>query len=126
MSNIDFGRKVTVAQKSAASVEHEQAIVRARRDAAIAAGITVNGIPVWTDETSQTRVAGAALAALIDPSYTVNWKAADGSFVALDASQITAVASAVRAHVQACFDRESDILAAINAGGAYDIEAGWP
>ena len=45
---------------------------------------------------------------------------------ALDAATIIAVAQAVRAHVQACFDRENALLAALDADEPYDIEAGWP
>jgi hypothetical protein len=35
-------------------------------------------------------------------------------------------AQAVRTHVQACFDREAELLDAMMPGAAYDIEAGWP
>jgi hypothetical protein len=40
---------------------------------------------------------------------------ADGAFVPLDAQAITAVAMAVRAHMQACFDREAVLKAQIEA-----------
>jgi hypothetical protein len=52
--------------------------------------------------------------------------------VTLDAAAITAVAMAVRAHVQACFDREAalktEIEAAKMADGivALDLNTGWP
>jgi hypothetical protein len=52
--------------------------------------------------------------------------------VALDAQAVTAVAMAVRAHVQACFDREAELKAQIEAAAtpeeisAVDIGAGWP
>jgi hypothetical protein len=57
---------------------------------------------------------------------------ADGTFVALDAQAITAVAMAVRAHVQACFDREAELKAWIEAASmaeeiaAIDLNTGWP
>lgn len=100
--------------------------VRARRDQAIAAGILVGGLPVQTDDLSQQRITGAALAASLDPAMQVRWKIGNGAFVTLDAPTVIAVAQAVRAHVQACFDREADLRDAIDAGQTPDIEAGWP
>jgi hypothetical protein len=52
--------------------------------------------------------------------------------VALDAQAITAVAMAVRAHVQACFDNEAELKAQIEAAStaqeiaAVDLNSGWP
>lgn len=100
--------------------------IKARRDQAITAGITVAGVPIHTDETSQTRIMGAAVAAMLDPDYSVQWKAADGTFVTLAAAQVIGIASAVRAHVQACFDREAVLRAAVISKEPFDIEAGWP
>ncbi len=101
-------------------------LLRRRRDLAIAAGTVRDGIPVQTDDLSQSRITGAALAATLDPEATVRWKMADGQFVTLDAPAIIALAQTVRAHVQACFDHEADLRAQIEAGEAPDIEAGWP
>ena len=56
---------------------------------------------------------------------------ADGTFVTLDAAAITAVAMAVRAHVQACFDREAELKAQIEAAvtaeeiAAVDLNTRW-
>ena len=100
--------------------------IKARRNQAMNSGMTVAGVPVHTDDQSQSRITGAALAATIDPNTTVKWKASDGGFVMLDAPTIIAVAQAIRAHVQACFDREAELLAALEAGETHDIEEGWP
>ena len=57
---------------------------------------------------------------------------ADGTFVTLDAAAIAAVAMAVRAHVQACFDREAEMKAQIELAitaeeiAAIDLNTGWP
>ena len=108
------------------SLEETFEAIRLRRDQAIAAGTTVAGIPVQTDETSQTRIMGAAVAAMLDPGYTVQWKTATGDFVTLTAAQVIGIASAIRAHVQGCFDREAELRAAALANAPFDIEAGWP
>jgi hypothetical protein len=95
-------------------------------------GTTFNGMPIATDAVSQTKYIGAVVGAQIDPTAVINWKMADGTFVALDAQAITAVAMAVRTHVQACFDREAvlkaDIEAATNAEelAAINLNTGWP
>ncbi|MER5171580.1 DUF4376 domain-containing protein [Thioclava kandeliae] len=103
-----------------------KAEVKARRIVAVAAGTTINGEIVLTDDVSQTRITGAAMSAMLDSSYSLRWKMADGEFVTLDASQIIAFAQAVRAHVQACYDREAELIALIDAGESYDLDAGWP
>lgn len=98
-----------------------------RRWQAEVAGITVNGMAVATDRDSQALITGAALAAMRDPAYVCRWKTAAG-FVELNAEQLTAVADTVRAHVQACFDREADLLAALEAGTFTPdmLDQGWP
>jgi hypothetical protein len=98
-----------------------------RRWQAEVAGITVNGMAVATDRDSQALITGAALAAMRDPAYVCRWKTATG-FVELNAEQLTAVADTVRAHVQACFDREAALLAELDGGTltAEMIETGWP
>lgn len=99
----------------------------ARRYVAEISGTTVQGLPIDTGRDSQGLIAGAALAALLDDAYVVRWKTAAG-FVELSKTQILGVASAVRAHVQACFDREADLLEMLEAGEltAADLEEGWP
>lgn len=95
-------------------------------------GTVFNGMPVATDAVSQTKYIGAVVGAQIDPDAVINWKMADGTFVTLDAQAITAVAMAVRAHVQACFDNEAELKAQIEAAttadqiSAVNIGTGWP
>jgi hypothetical protein len=77
-------------------------------------GVAVGGMTVDTSRESQGLITGAALQATIDDTYTCRWKTAEG-FVTLDAQTVLAVAQAVRAHVQACFDREAKLAAVIGA-----------
>ncbi|WP_162770572.1 DUF4376 domain-containing protein, partial [Pseudomonas abietaniphila] len=90
-------------------------------------GTTINDMPIDTGRDSQGLITGAALQALIDPNYSLHWKTS-GGFVDLTAQQVLGVASAVRAFVQACFNRESDLLDAVAAGTitAEMLEEGWP
>lgn len=103
------------------------AAIAARRYEAETSGTTVDGIPVNTERDSQALLTGAALQAMLDPNYTVRWKT-EGGFVDLDAQQIIGLASAVRAHVQACFDREAELVAAVEDGSYAEsmLDEGWP
>ena len=53
---------------------------------------------------------------------------ADGTRVELDASMIIAVASAVRDHIQACYDREKALAEEVDAGTFTEamLDEGWP
>jgi hypothetical protein len=84
-------------------------IANTRYEAEIAG---VNGIR--TDRESQSLITGAALKASMDSNYSCRWKTEAG-FVTLTAAQIIAVADAVRAHVQSCFDHEAELLPLIDA-----------
>ena len=103
------------------------ALIAARRYTAETAGTTVEGMPIDTGRDSQGLVTGAALAAMLDPAYSVRWKTVAG-FVDLTSQQIIGVASAVRAFVQASFDREAVLLGAVADGSitAEMLEEGWP
>ncbi len=95
-------------------VARKKADIAAARYEAEIGGVAVGGMLVRTDRESQALITGAALKAMQDPDYTCRWKTPDG-FVTLTSVQITAVADAVRAHVQGCFDREDILLTAVDA-----------
>ncbi len=82
-------------------------------------GITLNGVDIATDRGSQALLAGAVLKAQDDPGYVVNWKAKNGWFQ-IDAATLTAIADAVRAHVQACFDKERELQEKIMAATSIE------
>ena len=90
----------------------KRAEIAAARWAEETAGIDVNGFTVRTDRESQALITGAALKAIQDSEYSCRWKGVSG-FIELTAPQILAIADAVRSHVQACFDREAELVALI-------------
>lgn len=92
----------------------KKASVAAARYEREIAGVEVNGILIDTGRDSQALITGAALAAMLDADYSLNWKTTSG-FIHLSAPEIIAVAQAVRAHVQACFDREGELVALVDA-----------
>lgn len=89
-------------------------IAQARYNAEIA-GVTINGVLIKTDRETQAVLTAACLQAYIDSGYSLNWKTGDGTFVSLPAEQIMAFGTAVRQHVQGCFDHEAELLPLIEA-----------
>jgi len=77
--------------------------------------ITLMGSTVYTDRESQSLIMGAYVSSTRDPNFIAKWKTPSG-FVTLDAAAIDAIASAVSTHVEACFAKEADVSAAIDAG----------
>ncbi|WP_312964632.1 DUF4376 domain-containing protein [Stutzerimonas kunmingensis] len=101
--------------------------IAARRWQAEVAGIDVGGMHIDTGRDSQALITGATVQAMLDPNYSLRWKTVAG-FVDLTAEQIIGVATAARAHVQACFSREAELLDALAAGTFTPemLEQGWP
>lgn len=92
----------------------KKAEIAAARYEVETAGTTVNRITIDTGRDSQALITGAAVAAMLDENYSLNWKTTSG-FIHLTAPEIIAVAQAVRAHVQSCFDREGELVALVDA-----------
>ncbi|WEJ72834.1 DUF4376 domain-containing protein [Pseudomonas sp. PSE14] len=101
--------------------------IAVRRYQAETAGLKVGGLAISTDRESQGLVTGAAVASMLSPDYVCQWKTEAG-FVDLDAKQILSIASAIRAHVQVCFDREAELLAHLENGTFAQtmLNEGWP
>ena len=120
-------RKVTQTELDQRERDKIPGRIAARRFDAETAGITFNGISLDTTRQSQALITGAALSATRNPDYTVRWKTQDGPVV-LDADALGAAADAVRDHVQACFDREFDLLDALADGSFTEsmLDEGWP
>lgn len=95
--------------------ERKRTEIAAARYEAEVAGIEVNGVSIATDRDSQSLLTGAAVSAMLDENYSVEWKQPDGTFISLNAVQIIELGKAVRAHVEMCFNREKALYTAINA-----------
>jgi hypothetical protein len=76
-------------------------------------GLEVNGVTIDTSRDSQALLTGAVIQALQDETYTLNWKGVNG-WVTLDAETVIAIGTAVRQHVQSCFDREKELSAQVD------------
>lgn len=91
------------------------AYAAAKRFTVETGGITVNGETIDTSRDSQSMITGAYTYSQAHPSETIKFKAVSG-WVSLDAATMSAIATAVGAHVQACFAAEANVAAAIAAG----------
>ena len=124
---IDFSRMVTAEQvQSEEKVKFKNNIASRRYDEETR-GIVVNGVAINTERDSQNMINGAVVSCLLNPDYICNWKTPEG-FVALDADTIKAVGIAIRTHVQSCFDREAELLVALENGTYTEsmLDEGWP
>ncbi|WP_267550090.1 DUF4376 domain-containing protein [Rhizobium rhizogenes] len=100
-----------------------------KRYAVETAGVVIDGMRVMTDRASQSLITGAYNYVQANPDVFVKFKTASG-FVDLTATQMTAIANAVGAHVQASFVAEGEVNKQIVAG-AITTTAGvdafaWP
>ena len=111
----DFVPYVPPAPTTEQLKERKRAEIAAARYEAEVAGIEVNGVSIATDRDSQSLLTGAAVSAMLDENYSVEWKQPDGTFISLNAVQIIELGKAVRAHVEMCFNREKALYTAINA-----------
>ena len=118
-----WGNSPTVVPSFAELKAEKRAKIAAARYEREIAGVEVNGILIDSGRDSQALITGAALAAMLDSEYSLNWKTVDG-FIHLTAPEIIAVAQAVRAHVQTCFDREGELVAQVDvAQTAEELDA---
>ncbi|MDP3494623.1 MAG: DUF4376 domain-containing protein [Hyphomonadaceae bacterium] len=120
---------VPLADLKAAKLE----AIRARRRVAENAGVTVGGVRVRTDETTQAKITGALmLFQLNDKLVSLDWEATPSAFVTLDQPTLQAIGLAIGAHVQACFTRSRELSEAVTAArdlaalDAVDVSTGWP
>ena len=103
-----------------------------RRWLAETGGILVNGLPVPTDDKTQNRV-DQIVKAYEDGDITgpIDFKAG-GVWISLTEPHFRAIKAAGATHIQACFSRERQIAATIDAAEDHDaldlvdIHSGWP
>lgn len=110
--------------------QHREATLKriaSRRYTEETRGILFQGMVINTERDSQGLINGAVVSSLLDTTYICNWKTPTG-FVQLNADALKAIGMAVRAHVQACFDREGVLVAAVDNTTYTEamLNLGWP
>ncbi|MET3892768.1 hypothetical protein ABIE41_003844 [Bosea sp. OAE506] len=89
---------------------------RDRRWRAEVGGMTWNGVPIATDDSSKVKIAGARIKAQADPAFETTWYGADGEGVVVDAALLTALSDAVLEHVDGTFTTFGLVKVGIAAG----------
>jgi len=105
----------------------DAAALAARRWAVETGGTLWEGWPVHTDRDSQAKL-GNAYSLARDGHWPegAGWKFADGEYRPLTAEQVASLALHVASFVAACFAVEAQKAAELAAGGAPDLDSGWP
>lgn len=113
----------------AAAPARLKSYLAAKRYAVETSGITVSGVEVPTDRDSVATIKVARDLVREGLLATIPFKAKNG-FVTMNQAALDAVVAAIAAHVQACFAKEADLAAAIDAGtvttAAAIDGAAWP
>jgi hypothetical protein len=78
-------------------------------------GTPLDGAFIHTDERSQNKITGAALAASQDPTFSVDWQLTDSAFVTLNAPAVLLIANMLVAHEQAGRTHLKELIADVNA-----------
>lgn len=120
------------ARDAAAVVYNSVEAVRERLTAQVIAlmiekqdgGITFNGIPVSTDNNANGDLTGAKLAP--KASRKIVTRKGGGAKVVMTSAQLDALFDAVEQYRQDVMDRAYDLLTAIEAEQAVDVDTGWP
>lgn len=96
-------------------------------------GVVFMGHPVSTTRESQGTITAAFIVAQGGQLPNgVGWKGLDGAFFHITPQQVAQLYATVAAHVQACFAREAELVALIDAAqtweevAAIDVTAGFP
>ncbi len=92
-----------------------------------------DGVDAVPADSALVAVVGVVVGAqVVTPVEPITWKLRDGEFRSWSVEQITDYGIAIRAHIQACFDNERALTAAIQAAATHeDLQAinlavGWP
>ncbi|MDP2373159.1 DUF4376 domain-containing protein [Reyranella sp.] len=101
-----------------------------RRRAALES-IAWEGGRLAADDKSRQRLADQ-IEAMGAGQGSVNWRLADGVYLAMNRGQLQAARAAMQAHLRDCFEVEAGLAAQIMAAetaadlDALDLTAGWP
>lgn len=80
-------------------------------------GMDFAGLAIAIDRESVSLIIGAVVQTIFDAKYALQWKTPTG-FITLNAEMLQAIETAACQHIQACFDREAEMLKQIEAAAS--------
>lgn len=89
------------------------------------AGITVDGVPVRTDQIGLARITGAKMSGRSERKFPTG----GGDYVTLSSADIDGIFEAVDSYIEQVDNRQVELIEAIKASDDpinIDLEAGWP
>lgn len=92
-------------------------------------GISVEGIPIATDDYAHSRVIKAVEFVKQTGQPSINFKGADGIFYEISAAQLSSILLAIGTFISSCYAAEAVHYAAIESLldlTDYDVASGWP
>lgn len=91
-------------------------------------GISINDLHIGTSDREKALLASKVVTAMNKPGASHKWKTAQG-WVTLTSDVMIQLGLTVENFVQKCFDREGELVEAINLAddlSTIDLESGWP
>jgi hypothetical protein len=107
--------------------KYKQAVAQRRWESEVS-GIVVNGLTFGTTDREKALMAAKCVSAMNKPGAMNRYKTEQG-WITLPSAAIIELALTVEQYVQLCFDREGELVDAINAAEdpvTVDIQTGWP
>lgn len=90
--------------------EDKIAWIKTERKRRAAAGFTLNGMFIATDDVSLQRISDAVSAAEKHPAHVFDWQVNETTFVRLGKAEINAIGDAAFYHIQGCFSVQKQLL----------------
>lgn len=100
-----------------------------KRKEVASSGVIVNGVPMQTDSKSIAKMDQYATESMMNGLTVVHWQKADGEFHDWPIADFKKMFSEITKYENACFGRQKELLAEINAAEdptTVDISIGWP
>lgn len=113
----DFEQAVVLIEKEPLSVlqQRKWLQIKAAQTAQETGGFEFLGVKFDSDLASQTKIQGAALQAMQDPSFSVTWTLADNSTQQLNAQELVDLNKALIAHIEQTHNHAQELRAQISA-----------
>lgn len=126
--NIDWSKIIPKEEVEKIAISEKRANVATQRYEKEIAGILIDGLPFYTDRETQMKLIAASLRAQITPDYSINWKLSNGDFKNFSSDEIVEISNKVGDYVQACYNRESELVKEISEGTYTEdmLSIGWP
>ena len=95
-------------------------------------GVEFGMTRISTGDRTKLMVSNARFRAKEDPTFTKRWKISSGEYIEMSAAMILALAQLIDKHIDACFDRETELAELVMSASSEEelnninFYKGWP